>query len=66
MREAEAAGLLPSIDVIKGVLKGDQSAYEKLRAMIKSRTGQDARFLPSTRQSPKEAARARIQSRMAA
>lgn len=62
MREAEAAGLAPSLDTIKGVLKGDNAAFEKLRAMIKSRTGKDARFMPDHR----EAARQRILSRQAA
>lgn len=60
MREAEAAGLLPSIDVIKGVLKGDSAAYDKLRAMIRDRTGRPARFMP------KESARQRILERQKA
>jgi hypothetical protein len=63
MREAEQAGLQPSLELMKGVLRGDQEAFEKLRAMIQSRTGQKPRFLPDTRPNYREAARARLVAR---
>lgn len=59
MREAEAAGLAPSLDTIKGVLKGDQAAFDKLRAMIKDRTGAPARFMPGG--TPQQRAQQRLQ-----
>lgn len=46
MREAEAAGLQPSLDTMKAILRGDQNAYQKLRAMIRDRTGKDSKFMP--------------------
>lgn len=42
MEEAEAAGLSPSLETIKGVLRNDTAAMDKLRAMIKDRTGKEA------------------------
>lgn len=42
MEEAESAGLSPSLETIKGILRSDPKAMDKLRAMIKDRTGKDA------------------------
>lgn len=42
MEEAEAAGLSPSLETIKGILRADPKAMDKLRTMIKDRTGKDA------------------------
>lgn len=62
MREAEAAGLAPSLELTKSLMRGDQQDFDKLRAMIRDRTGRPARFMPDHR----EAARQRILSRQAA
>ncbi len=42
MEEAEAAGLAPSLETIKALIRGDEAAANKLRQMIKDRTGKDA------------------------
>lgn len=42
MEEAEAAGLAPSIETIKGLIANKPETIAKLRAMIKDRTGKDA------------------------
>lgn len=49
MREAESAGLAPSLDLTKGILRNDAKAKAKLRIMIRDRTGRDARFMPALR-----------------
>lgn len=46
MREAEAAGLAPSLETMKGVMRGDDAAFTKLRKMIKDKTGSPAKFMP--------------------
>lgn len=48
MREAEAAGLAPSLETTKGILRGDAAAMDKLRKMIADKTGAPARFMPYT------------------
>lgn len=65
MEEAEAAGLTPSLELMKSVIRGDRDAMDKLRRQILERTGRPAKWMPSTSARPnaKEAARARIQSR---
>lgn len=47
MREAERAGVSVSLDTLKGVLRQDKTAMNKLRSMIQSKTGSPARFMPN-------------------
>lgn len=63
MREAEVAGLAPSLETTKGILRGDTAAMDKLRKMIMDKTGRPARFLPGKQMTAKEAARSRIAAR---
>lgn len=63
MQEAEAAGIEPSLELTKGVLRRDPQSMDKLRKMIMDKTGRPARFMPSTRPNTKEAARQRIAAR---
>lgn len=64
MEEAESAGLQPSLELMKGVIRGDTASMDKLRRQILERTGRPAKWMPSaTRPNAKEAAKARIAAR---
>lgn len=47
-REAEQAGVVLSISVLKGLIQEDPATMERIRARIQQNTGSAAKFLPGT------------------
>lgn len=45
-REAEAAGVVLSKDMLKGLMSQDPDTMARIRARIKTETGSDAKFMP--------------------